>query len=173
MKVVLFMAQTINGMIARENYEEEFFTDETWDMFVKFSEEIGCFVIGRNTYDIYKKKNSEKFSLDKVNAKRIVVSNNPKLKLDARYILANSPRDALNKANKLGFRKVMVTGGGLVNSSFMKAGLIDEIIINVEPYLLGKGIRIFSEDDFEKKLKLTDVKKLKLGIIQLRYSVAN
>lgn len=42
MKVVLYMAQTINGKIARENYEEEFFTDESRDEFVRFAEKAAA-----------------------------------------------------------------------------------------------------------------------------------
>ena len=179
MKVVLYMAQTVNGLIARENFDEEFSKEDasssvmTWDMFVEFAEKIGCFVIGRTSYEIYKRNNDPKYNLGNIKAKRIILSSNHELKLDRGFILATSPEDALEKASKLGFSKVMVTGGGKVNGSFMKAGLIDEIIVNVEPYLLGKGIRIFAENEFESKLKLVDVKKMKFGIVQLHYDVVN
>ena len=53
----------------------------------------------------------------------------------------------------------------------MKNRLVDEMIIDIEPFVLGNGIRIFSREDFESKLKLLDVKKLKSGILQLHYKV--
>jgi len=87
------------------------------------------------------------------------------------YILANSPADALSKASELGFTKVLLTGGGSLNSAFMKAGLVDEIIINVEPYVLGSGIRVFSEESFDNKLGLIEIKKLKSGVIQAHYKI--
>ena len=171
MKVVLYMAQTVNGQIARRNYKEDFFTDESWDEFAKFAQQIGCFVVGRTTYEIYKKVRNSKYSFDKINAKIVVVSKRRNLKVNRGCILANSPKDAIDKLSRFGFNKVLVAGGGLVNSSFMRSSLFDEIIINIEPYLLGNGIKVFSEANFESKLKLRRVKMLKFGVVQLRYAV--
>lgn len=170
MKVILYMAQTINGIIARENYDEDFLSHVNWEEFVKLAEEIGCFIIGRKTYDVYQTKESEEYSFDNVKSKKIIVSRDKKSKLSAGYISANSPKDALDKASELGFSKVLLAGGGTLNSAFVKAGLVDEIIINIEPYVLGRGIRIFSEETFENKLQLIKVRKLN-GIVQLHYKV--
>ena len=51
MKVILYIAQTINGVIARENYDEDFLSDINWKVFVKLTEKIGCFIVGRKTYE--------------------------------------------------------------------------------------------------------------------------
>ncbi len=169
MKVVLYIAQTINGIIARENCDEDFLSHENWEVFLSLVREIGCFVVGRKTYQEVKKW--EKYNFDKIKATKIIISNNPDFKIDEGYIIAISPKDALKKASKLGFKKILLTGGGTINSAFMKNGLVDEIIIDVEPYVLGNGIRIFSQEDFENKLKLLKIKKLKSGIIQLHYKI--
>jgi riboflavin biosynthesis pyrimidine reductase len=66
---------------------------------------------------------------------------------------------------------ILVTGGATINSAFMKEGLIDEVILNVEPFLLGDGIPVFSREDFENKLELLGSEKLGDGIIQLHYRV--
>ncbi|MEK6905606.1 MAG: hypothetical protein AABX24_04350 [Nanoarchaeota archaeon] len=44
MKVVLYMAQTTNGIIARENYYEDFLSHENWKVFLSLVKKIGCFV---------------------------------------------------------------------------------------------------------------------------------
>ena len=105
------MAQTINGVIARENYYEDFLSHVNWEVFVKLAEEIGCFIMGRKTYDIYQTKKSEDYSFDNVTAKRIIVSRDKKSKLATGYISVSSPKDALNKASELVFTKVLLTGG--------------------------------------------------------------
>ena len=169
MKVILYMTQTINGIIARNNYDEDFLSHENWKVFLSLAKERGCFIVGRKTYEEVKKRKD--YNFDKIKATKIIISSNPDFKLDAKYTLATSPRDALQKASKLGFKKILLTGGGTINSAFMKSGLVDEIIINIEPFVLGDGIRIFSQEDFENKLKLLDVKKLKSGIIQLHYKI--
>lgn len=163
------MAQSVNGIVARENYNEDFLSDENWKVFLGLVKETGCFIVGRKTYQEVKKWKEDNF--DKVNATKIIVSGETSLKLDKGYILASSPKDALQKASQLGFKKVLLTGGGRLNSAFMKEGLVDELIINLEPCVLGKGVRIFSEGEFESKLKLIETKKLSSGIVQLHYLV--
>ena len=61
MKFILCMAQTVNGMVARDNYDEDFLSYVNWEVFVKLAEEIGCFIIGKKTYDVYQAKNSEDY----------------------------------------------------------------------------------------------------------------
>ena len=70
-------------------------------------------------------------------------------------------------------KKVILAGGGEFNSAFIKKGLVDEIIINIEPFVLGNGVKIFSNENFESKLNLIEIKKLKFGIVQLHYNVKN
>ena len=163
------MAQTINGIIARNNYEEDFLSHENWKVFLGLVKDMGCFVVGRKTYEEVKKWKD--YNFDKINATKIIISNNPDFKLNREYILATSPEEAIQKASKLGFKKILLTGGGTINSAFMKNGLVDEIIIDIEPFVLGHGIRIFSQGDFESRLKLLNVKKLKSGITQLHYKI--
>ena len=167
MKVILYMAQSINGYIARENHEEDFLSHENWILFLRLVKYCGCFIIGRKTYEEVKKW--KEYNFDNIKAVKIIISKNPNYKLDRGYVLAKSPKDALKLANK--FKNVLLTGGGTINSAFMKQNLVDEIIVNVEPYILGRGIKIFAEEDFENKLKLQDVRKSKSGIVQLKYKV--
>src|SRR3989344_446189 len=171
MKVILYMAQTINGIIARTNYEEDFLSNENWRVFLDFVKDSGCFVVGRKTYEEVRKWKD--YNFNNINAVKIIISNSPDFKLDKGYILATSPEEAIQKASKLGFKKILLTGGGAINSAFMKKRLVDEIILNIEPFVLGNGIRIFSQEDFEYKLNLINIKKLDSGIIQLNYKIKN
>lgn len=169
MKVILFMAQTVNGIIARENYNEDFLSDENWKVFCKIAKNIGCFVIGRKTYDVVKEKYNN-YNFNDVKAKKIVVSRNPKFKPKG-YIVARSPKDVIKKAKLAGFKNILLTGGSKLNTAFMKSGLVDEIVLNIEPAVVGKGISLFSEGKFEFRLKLNKIKRLSSGIIQLNYKV--
>jgi len=169
MKVVLYSTQTTNGIIARENGDEDFLSDESWLIFSKLVEDVGCFIVGRKTYDSVQKW--EDYNFDNINATKIIISTDKKLKLKEGYFLANSPEGALLKASSLGFAEVIVAGGGTINSAFMSKNLVKEIILNVEPFIMGEGIKVFAKEKFEFKLKLENIKKLKSGIIQLKYLV--
>ena len=106
------------------------------------------------------------FSLNDIKSEKIIVSSSMK---NSDITVVRSPREALERAKTLGFNHVLLSGGGILNSVFLKENLIDEIILNIDPYILGKGINIFQEDNFEKNLKLVSVKKLKKDIVQVKY----
>lgn len=67
--------------------------------------------------------------------------------------------------------KPLLAEVGHVNSLFMKEGLIDEIYLDVEPIIFGKGIPLFTSEDFEYNFQMLDFKKLNENTIQLHYKV--
>ena len=163
------MAFSANGYIARENGVEDFLSDENWVQFVRLAEKIGCFIVGRKTYEIVRKLYVSGYNFDTVHAARIVISKKQHKQAKG-YVFVDSPETAIQQANELGFKEVLLTGGGTINSSFMQKGLIDEIIFDIEPFALGKGIQVFKPQTFECKLRLLDSKRLKNGILQVHYS---
>ncbi|MEM5772618.1 MAG: dihydrofolate reductase family protein [Candidatus Aenigmatarchaeota archaeon] len=117
-------------------------------------------------------KNDE-FNRSNLNKIRTIVVTKNQIKIhDPEFVsTAKSPREAIEILKKGGFKTIMVCGGGKLNSSFMEENLIDEIYIDIEPIVFGKGIRIFESLDFEAKLKLLEVKKISKNEIQLHYEV--
>jgi dihydrofolate reductase len=160
------MATTTNGYIAKENNETPW-SDEEWHSFSKFVKEIKNIVIGKNTYEIMKK--SDEFN--KIGNPFIVVVSKENFAHNSNFAIAKSPKEALKILKEKNFAKVLVAGGGMLNSSFMKEKLIDQIILDVEPLVFGKGIKLFSEDNFEAKLELIETKSLSRNTIQLHYKI--
>ena len=163
------MAMTANGIIARKNGDEDFLSHQNWITLEKLTQKYKCLVWSRKTYENVMRWKG--FSNTLKNVQKIIVSRNKRVRLKEGYILSSSPIDAVKKASRLGFKTVILSGGGKLNSSFIKSKLIDEIIINIEPTVLGKGIRILSEDEFETRLKLIHIRKLPDNIMQLHYLV--
>lgn len=171
MKVILFMSMALNGIIARNDDREDFLSDRNWKEFCRLAKDAGCFVVGRRTYEVVRSLYKD-YDFDDVEADRIIVTKNAKFCLPVEgYIVASSPQDAIKKARSRGHKKLMLTGGSTLNSAFMKSNLVDEIILDIEPAVLGRGVRLFAEDDFYKRLKLLGAKRLPEGIIQLHYNV--
>ncbi|HLD80292.1 MAG TPA: dihydrofolate reductase family protein [Candidatus Nanoarchaeia archaeon] len=170
MKVILYASMSVNGFIARENDKEDFLSDENWFSFQKLAEGAGCFCVGRRAYEVVKEKYKSGYNFDTLKAKPIVLSKSPK---KIKYDVVVSPHDAIKKAKSLGSKSLVVAGGGKTNASFMKSGLVDEVVLNLEPFVLGKGVRVFDDENFENKLKLLKMKKLKSGIIQLHYKLGS
>lgn len=72
-----------------------------------------------------------------------------------------------------GIDKALVSGGSQTNSAFTQAGLVDELILLVNPVLIGEGKGIFSGLDFEIGLKLEKITTEKNEIIKMVYKVLN
>lgn len=164
------MAISLNGMIARKNGEEDFLSHENWKSFKKIAEKNKSFIVGRKTYESVMNW-KEGYNFLDVNSTRIIISKNNSLKLKKGFIHISSPKNALEYLSKNKIKTAILSGGSKLNSEFMKQNLVDEILINIEPYILGKGITLFFPKEFENKLKLIETKKLTNQIIQLHYKV--
>lgn len=55
----------------------------------------------------------------------------------------------------------------------MKAGLVNELILVVEPVLFGAGLPLLKDIDHEYSLSLYDVKKLNDHTVQLHYRLTS
>lgn len=53
----------------------------------------------------------------------------------------------------------------------MEKGIVDNIILNYNPFVLNKGIPLFTGNYFENKLKLEKIVKEKDDIVQVHYTV--
>ena len=70
---------------------------------------------------------------------------------------------------KKGMKKILLEGGGTLNWSFLKRGLVDELIITITPYILGgsDSVTLVEGSGFKNlfsmnKLKLRKIQKLSL-----------
>ena len=67
--------------------------------------------------------------------------------------------------------KIFVSGGANINNLFLKNNLVDNIIINYNPYVINKGINLFEGEFLERKLSLDKVVNEQEGIVQIWYNV--
>ena len=166
MKVVIYMAVTANGLIAKENDDTTWISKEEWDSYSLTVRTAGNVVIGHRTYEIITKQ--PEFAEFK-GVKVVVVSKKKFQTLNPSHVVVNSPREALEILRD--FENVIVAGGSILNASFLAENLVDEIFLDIEPVIFGKGIKLFTDDDFEAKLELMEIRKLSDNELQLHYKV--
>lgn len=168
MKVTLYMAQTANGYIARKNDETPWSSIE-WRKFTKVLRKASNCVMGRRTFEVCLAAGVFPYK----NCLNVVMTRRKIKNKWGRNVLFTdkTPRAVLNMMKNKGFKEVVVAGGATLNASFMKAGLINEIVLDVEPNLFAEGIRLFEGKNFEAKLKLLEVKKFSPNELTLRYKV--
>lgn len=59
----------------------------------------------------------------------------------------------------------------MLNTAFIEQNLVDEIFLDIEPIILGHGIPLFRNGQFETTLKLLGQSNLSADEIQLHYKV--
>lgn len=168
MKVILYMAITPNGFIAKENGDSSWTSESDQRRYDELSKAAGNIVIGRKTYETLKEQNL--FPLP--GRLNVVVTSQPETVEESESVsAARSPQQALNYLKAKGFETAFIAGGGQLNGSFMAASLVDEVYLTIEPLIFGRGIELFSEAAFENKLELIETIKLSANELQLHYHV--
>ncbi len=166
MKVILYMAISLNGMIAKSDDDTSWISKEEWDSYSLVVRTAGNLIVGHRTYNILTKQ--PEFSEFK-DVKLVVVAQENFQTLAPNHLVAHSSKEALKLLSD--FEQVVVAGGGTLNASFIEENLVDEIFIDIEPIILGRGIPLFKDKDFESKLKFVGQKKISDNEIQLHYEV--
>ena len=170
MKVILYMATTPNGMIARKNDDSDFISGEAWKEYLRMVKRCGNIIIGRRTFEVcvYDQHNFPfPNALNVVMSSRKIRNRWPKQAV----ITDKSPKQIVSMLKRMGFDSAFLAGGAGLNSSFMKQGLVDGIYLDVIPHMLGAGISLFASSNFESRLRLIGTRKLSPNIIQLHYKV--
>lgn len=170
MKITVEMACSINGLIATENGNEDFLSNRNYQIMLEFLKEYDCLVWGNTTF-----KNvvswGDNYIGDLKDITVIVFSNKDVKSIYSNVIYCNSLEKFKEICAEKNFNKIFVSGGAHMNTLFLKNDMVEDIIINYNPYVLNKGINLFEGDYFEKELTLCNVKKEQEGIVQLWYKV--
>jgi dihydrofolate reductase len=66
---------------------------------------------------------------------------------------------------------ICLMGGGELAQSFLTAGVLDRIALNIHPILLGSGIPVFRDPGLRLQLTLTECRPIEGGCILANYKV--
>lgn len=170
MKVLLYITLSVNGCLSRENHDLSFISDDVLNNLKGLVKKTGNLIIGRNAYDLFIKKRN---LFENEDPRIFIMSRNASLSSEnLRISYVNfSPKRLIEFIDEDDYASTLIIGGAKTFSLFLKENLVDEIYINLEPFLLGKGIKFFCEFPMEKKLELISTNKISNNVIQLHYKV--
>lgn len=170
-KITVEMACSINGLIATEDGSEDFLSYRGWEIMLEFLKEYDVLIWGRKTWDnIMSWGDSYLEDLKHINIIILSTSSNAENNFsNVKY--CSSVDECLKLCEELNYEKLFISGGATVNNAFMEKNIVDNIILNYNPFVLNKGIPIFAGDYFENKLKLEKIVNEKDDIVQVHYSV--
>ena len=82
-----------------------------------------------------------------------------------------TPKDTMNELARQNVRRVYVDGGQLVQS-FLRDGLIADLVITIVPVLIGSGRSLFGALPQDIDLKLVSSRSFPSGLVQSSYRLA-
>ena len=164
-KVSVYIASSLDGYIAREDGSIDWLPESSESGYDAFYKSIDTVIMGKTTYDQvrtfgvypYKGKKSFVFSKTQQNS-----DENAEFVSDVEKFV----KDGFPGAGKT----IWIIGGAKIIVSFLKQGIVDEIIITKIPVLLGKGIPLFENLEDETKLELIKTEKYD-QLVDLHYKV--
>ena len=94
-------------------------------------------------------------------------------KFDNAHLIKTNVEGEVKKLKQKPGKDIVIFGSSKVVSSFLEMGLLDELRIFVQPIVLGTGKQLFTGVKERHKLKLSNSKALKSGVVQLVYTPAS
>ena len=169
-KVVLYIAQSLDGYIARENNDISWLSvverdneDYGYDDFIK---SVDTVFMGRKTYE---KVLTFGMEFPHKGRRCYVLSKTLRGADENVQFFSGDIDDLITKIKEQKGEDIFIDGGSEVVREFRDNDLIDEYVISIIPILLGKGIRLFRETETQNNLKLVDSKIFVSGLVQLKY----
>ncbi|MEM6326259.1 MAG: dihydrofolate reductase family protein [Bacteroidota bacterium] len=166
------VAASLDGFIARADGSVDGFS---WDDAVvsDFFADLGQFgtvLMGRKTYEVGLKegKTSPYPSMRQMVFSRTMEESPDEAVEVVRGDLPEIVRAVKQEADA----PVWLCGGGHVASVLLDAGLVDRVVVKLNPVVFGSGIPLFGPGLDPTSLELTDTKAYECGVLLLDYRVA-
>lgn len=169
--LVLYIATSLDGYIATKDESLEWLFNvegEGDNGYSAFYEAVDTVLIGKKTYDWIIKHETGEFPYKN---KECYVFTRSFIEDTADVKFIND--DIVNVTNKLKSQEggdIWIVGGGELLQTFVKEKLVDEIILTVAPTIIGKGIPLFKEGDYQLDLKLKGTRTFN-QFVELNYVV--
>ncbi|HXZ30996.1 MAG TPA: dihydrofolate reductase family protein [Terriglobales bacterium] len=173
MTLAVFVGTSVDGFIARPNGDLDFLPAGGGEPhgYDEFMADIDTLVIGRKTYETVLTYPEWPYGKRHV----IVLSSQPLDLAAARGAnleqMAGPPAEIASKLAATGAHNVYVDGGVTIQG-FLRAGLIQRIIITRVPVLIGDGIPLFSTLPHDVPLRHIETKHYPSGLVKTEYRIA-
>lgn len=172
MTVSVFIGTSLDGFIARANGDLDWLPAGGGEPhgYDEFMASVDALVIGRKTFE-----KVLTFEAWPYGEKRVVVlSNRPMDPATAGGVveqMAGPPAQIVSQLAASGAHHLYVDGG-LTIQGFLRAGLIQRLIITRVPVLIGQGVPLFGSLPRDIRLRHVATRHFPSGLVQSEYEVA-
>jgi len=168
----VFVGVSVDGFMARLNGALDFLPEGGGEPhgYTEFMAGVDALVIGRNTFDTVAAFNEWPYGQKRV----VVLSSRPVDLGQARggvvEQMSGSPAEITAKLAASGARHLYIDGG-ITIQGFLRAGLIQRLIITRVPVLIGEGISLFGPLPHDVRLHHIATRHYPSGLVQSEYRI--
>jgi dihydrofolate reductase len=173
MMVSVFIGTSLDGFIARPNGDLDFLPAGGGEPhgYDEFIASVDALVIGRNTFETVLN-----FAVWPYGNKRVVVLSSRPVDLSAGRggvveQMAGPPAEIVAKLAATGAHHLYIDGGVTIQR-FLRAGLIQRLIITRVPVLIGDGIPLFGTLPRDLRLRHVATQHYPSGLVKSEYQIA-
>jgi len=173
MTASVFIGASVDGFIARSNGDLDWLpADAEPHGYEEFVASVDAILIGRKTFETVLG-----FEAWPYGGKRVVVLSSRTLDLSVARerggvveLMAGPPAEIVSQLAARGIHHLYVDGG-ITIQGFLRAGLIDRLIITRVPVLLGEGVPLFGSLPQDVRLRHVATRHYPSGLVQSEYHV--
>ena len=173
MTVSVFVGTSVDGFIARRNDDLDWLPEGGGEPhgYDEFIASIDALVIGRKTFETVLT-----FGAWPYGDKRVVVLSSRPVDLSTARggvveQMAGPPAEIVSQLAASGAHHLYVDGG-ITIQGFLRAGLVERLIITRVPVLIGEGIPLFGTLPRDVRLRHVMTRQYPSDLVQSEYSVA-
>ena len=172
MTVSVFVGASVDGFIARPNDDLDFLPEGGGEPhgYDEFIASVDALVIGRKTFE-----KVMSFAAWPYGDKRVVVLSSRPVDLSSVVggvveQMAGSPSEIVSQLAASGAQHIYVDGG-ITIQRFLRAGLIQRLVITRVPVLIGEGIPLFGSLPSDIRLSHVATRHYPSGLVQSEYHI--
>lgn len=172
MTASVFVGTSLDGFIARPNGDFDFLPTDGGEAhgYDEFIASVDAIVMGRNTFETVLTLGAWPYG-----GKRVIVLSSRPLDLsgvsgDVVEQMAGPPDQIVSQLAATGAQHLYVDGG-ITIQQFLRAGLIQRLIITRVPVLIGEGIPLFGSLPHDIRLRHIATRDYASGLVSSEYHV--
>jgi dihydrofolate reductase len=168
----VFIGTSLDGFIARLDGSFDFLPEGGGEEhgYQAFFDSVDALILGRGTFETVLAFETWPYGKKRV----IVLSSRPldlsKVRDGVVEQMSGDPRDIVAKLDAQGIKHAYVDGG-ITIQQFLRAGLIQRLVITRVPVLIGTGRPLFGPLDADVKLRHVATRSFASGLVQSEYAV--
>jgi dihydrofolate reductase len=171
-KASVFIGTSLDGFIARSDGSLDFLPPGGGEPhgYEEFMASVDALIIGRKTYETVLAFDSWPYADKPV----FVLSTRPLAPAPNSAVVEHLPGPLVEIPGRLAARGIhhVYVDGGVTIQGFLRAGLIQRLIITRVPVLIGTGIPLFGATPADIRLEHIATRQYASGLVQSEYEVA-